>query len=143
MQAEALSTKKVLAEHLERKAYVYVRQSTFYQVENNLESQRRRYGLAEEALQLGWSRELVVVIDEDQGRSGSCANQRSGFGRLVTAVGLGEVGIVMSLEASRRRTASRALAWLSGVAWHPNESYRAAPLVVQPQIKQLAAPQWQ
>ena len=101
MQVEALGTKRVLAEHLERKAYVYVRQSTLYQVENNLESQRRQYNIAEEALQLGWSRELVVVIDEDQGRSGSCANQRSGFGRLVTAVGLGEVGIVMSLEASR------------------------------------------
>lgn len=101
MQAEALNAKKVLAEHLERKAYVYVRQSTYYQVENNLESQRRQYGLAEEALHLGWPRELVVVIDEDQGKSGSSANQRSGFGRLVTAVGLGEVGIVMSLEASR------------------------------------------
>ena len=101
MQAEALNAKKILAEHLERKAYVYVRQSTYYQVENNLESQRRQYGLAEEALQLGWPRELVVVIDEDQGKSGSSANQRSGFGRLVTAVGLGEVGIVMSLEASR------------------------------------------
>ena len=100
MEAELLST-KVRAEHLERKAYVYVRQSTYYQVENNLESQRRQYGLTEYALELGWPRERVVVVDEDQGKSGSCANSRSGFGRLVTAVGLGEVGIVMSLEASR------------------------------------------
>src|SRR3989304_3261941 len=100
MQPEALST-KVRAEHLERKAYVYVRQSTYYQVENNLESQRRQYGLTEYAFELGWPRERVVVVDEDQGKSGSCANNRSGFGRLVTAVGLGEVGIVMSLEASR------------------------------------------
>jgi len=100
MQPDSLST-KVRAEHLERKAYVYVRQSTFHQVENNLESQRRQYGLAEHAAELGWPRERVVVIDEDQGKSGSSANHRSGFGRLVTAVGLGEVGIVMSLEASR------------------------------------------
>lgn len=50
---------------------------------------------------LGWPSERVVIVDEDQGKSGSCANNRSGFGRLVTAVGLGEVGIVMSLEASR------------------------------------------
>ncbi|MBI5479570.1 MAG: recombinase family protein [Deltaproteobacteria bacterium] len=92
---------KVQAEHLERKAYVYVRQSTYYQVENNRESQRRQYNLTEYALELGWPRERVVVVDEDQGKSGSTANNRSGFGRLVTAVGLGEVGIVMSLEASR------------------------------------------
>lgn len=100
MQPETLSA-KVCAEHLERKAYVYVRQSTYYQVENHLESQRRQYNLAAHALELGWPRERVVVVDEDQGKSGSCANSRSGFGRLVTAVGLGEVGIVMSLEASR------------------------------------------
>jgi DNA invertase Pin-like site-specific DNA recombinase len=41
------------------------------------------------------------VIDEDQGKSGARAGSRHGFGRLVTAVGIGEVGIVMSLEASR------------------------------------------
>lgn len=100
METETLSV-KVRAEHLERKACVYVRQSTYYQVENNLESQRLQYGLADYAKRLGWPTERVVVIDEDQGTSGSCANHRSGFGRLVTAVGLGEVGIVMSLEASR------------------------------------------
>jgi DNA invertase Pin-like site-specific DNA recombinase len=100
MQPESLNT-KVRPEHLERKGYVYVRQSTYYQVENHLESQRRQYNLVEVAQQLGWPRERLVVIDEDQGKSGSTANQRSGFARLVTAVGLGEVGIVMSLEASR------------------------------------------
>ena len=100
MQPESLSA-KVRSEHLERKAYVYVRQSTYYQVDNHLESQRRQYNLAEVAQRLGWPRERIVVIDEDQGKSGSTANQRSGFSRLVTAVGLGEVGIVMSLEASR------------------------------------------
>lgn len=100
MPPEMLST-KVCIEHLERKAYVYVRQSTYYQVENNLESQRRQYDLTEYALELGWPHERIIVVDEDQGKSGSTANNRSGFGRLVTAVGLGEVGIVMSLEASR------------------------------------------
>lgn len=92
---------KVRADHLERKAYVYVRQSTYYQVEHHLESQQRQYAFTERAVELGWPRERVVIIDEDQGKSGSSANQRSGFGRIVTAVGLGEVGIVMSLEASR------------------------------------------
>jgi len=53
------------------------------------------------AKQLGWPAERVVVVDEDQGKSGAQANARSGFGRVVTSVGRGEVGIVMSLEASR------------------------------------------
>ena len=97
----ASTSSKIGPDHLARKAYVYVRQSTLYQVENNLESQRRQYALAERAVELGWARDRVVVIDEDQGKSGSRANNRSGFSRLVTAVGLGEVGIVMSLEASR------------------------------------------
>jgi len=92
---------KIRAEHLARKAYLYVRQSSLYQVENHLESRRRQYAFAEHAVELGWPKENVVVVDEDQGKSGSRANNRSGFGRLVTAVGLGEVGIVMSLEASR------------------------------------------
>jgi DNA invertase Pin-like site-specific DNA recombinase len=88
-------TSKIHQEHLERHAYVYVRQSSLRQVENNLESQRRQYAFAERAIELGWSSKQVVVIDEDQGKSGSRAHQRSGFGRLVTAVGSGQVGIVM------------------------------------------------
>ena len=63
MQPESLSA-KVRSEHLERKAYVYVRQSTYYQVDNHLESQRRQYNLAEVAQRLGWPRERIVVIDE-------------------------------------------------------------------------------
>lgn len=69
---------KVRAEHLERSAYVYVRQSSVYQVEHNLESQRRQYGLAKWAGELGWPEERIVVVDEDQGRSGASAGSRSG-----------------------------------------------------------------
>ena len=92
---------KIRREHLERAAFIYVRQSTFYQVEHNLGSQRRQYDLAELAVELGWSKDQVRVIDEDQGKSSSYANTRSGFGRLVASVARGEAGIVMSLEASR------------------------------------------
>jgi DNA invertase Pin-like site-specific DNA recombinase len=74
---------KITAEHLSRSAIVYVRQSTFYQVMNNLESGRRQYGLVERARQLGWSD--VQVIDEDLGRSGS-GTTRAGFEKLLTAV---------------------------------------------------------
>jgi DNA invertase Pin-like site-specific DNA recombinase len=89
---------KITAEHLSRSAIVYVRQSTFYQVMNNLESGRRQYGLVERARQLGWSD--VQVIDEDLGKSGG-GTTRAGFERLLTAICERNVGVVLSLEASR------------------------------------------
>jgi DNA invertase Pin-like site-specific DNA recombinase len=89
---------KITAEHLSRSAVVYVRQSTFYQVMNNLESGRRQYGLVERARQLGWSD--VQVIDEDLGRSGS-GTTRAGFEKLLTSICERDVGAVLSLEASR------------------------------------------
>lgn len=89
---------KITAEHLSRSAIVYVRQSTFYQVINNLESGRRQYGLVERARQLGWSD--VQVIDADLGRSGS-GTTRAGFEKLLTVVCERSVGAVLSLEASR------------------------------------------
>lgn len=92
---------KVSAEHVSRAAYLYVRQSSSYQVEHHLESKRRQYDLSRRAVELGWSSEQIVVVDEDQGKSGASAHVRPGFARMVTAVGRGEVGIVMSLEASR------------------------------------------
>src|ERR1700726_3486406 len=90
---------KVKALHLGRGAYVYVRQSTPYQVRNNLESKQRQYALEGRAQQLGFSK--VVVIDEDLGRSGSGIQERPGFGRLLASVCQGLAGAVFALEASR------------------------------------------
>jgi DNA invertase Pin-like site-specific DNA recombinase len=92
---------KVTAEHLRRDAYLYVRQSTLYQVANNTESARRQYDLRGRATALGWPAERVVVIDVDQGQSGSSATDRAGFQRLVADVSLGKAGIVLGLECSR------------------------------------------
>jgi DNA invertase Pin-like site-specific DNA recombinase len=89
---------KILTEHLARHAYVYIRQSTFDQVQHNLESQRRQYGLAERARALGWSD--VIVIDDDLGRSGGGV-YRPGFERLLAALCEGIVGAVFCIEASR------------------------------------------
>lgn len=92
-------SEKITATHLSRPAYVYVRQSTLFQVQHRLESQRLQYGLAERARELGWAQ--VEVIDEDLGCSAGGSVARQGFDRLVAAVCLGEVGAVLSLEASR------------------------------------------
>jgi excisionase family DNA binding protein len=89
---------KIAHEHLGRQAIVYIRQSTADQVSNNLESQRRQYGLADRARQLGWSD--VAVIDDDLGRSGGGV-ARPGFEKLLAAICEGRVGAVVSIEASR------------------------------------------
>ena len=92
---------KVSARHLERRAYVYVRQSSMAQVQNHRESTERQYNLRGRAVVLGWRPEQVEVIDDDQGRSGASAQGRGGFQRLVSDVALGEVGAVLGLEVSR------------------------------------------
>src|SRR5580692_6047443 len=89
---------KITAEQLERSAIVYIRQSTAYQVTNNVESGRRQYGLVERARQLGWID--VQVIDDDLGRSGGGIT-RPGFEKLLTAICERRVGAVLSIEASR------------------------------------------
>jgi DNA invertase Pin-like site-specific DNA recombinase len=94
-----MNTDKIQRSHLERAAIIYVRQSSMEQVRHNLESQSRQYELAELARQLGFTE--VIVIDEDQGRSGSGTVQRTGFLRLLDLVFQGRVGAVLALEASR------------------------------------------
>jgi DNA invertase Pin-like site-specific DNA recombinase len=89
---------KITPNHLARGAFVYVRQSTADQVNHNLESQRRQYGLVERARLLGWRD--AEVIDDDLGRSGG-GIVRPGFEKLLAAICEGRVGAVMSVEASR------------------------------------------
>jgi DNA invertase Pin-like site-specific DNA recombinase len=96
-----MSSAKIQSTHQERMAYVYVRQSTPHQVIEHRESTERQYHLRERAIGLGWSPGRVEIIDEDQGRSGSTAVHRTGFQRLVSEVGMGKVGLVLMLEASR------------------------------------------
>lgn len=92
---------KIAARHLERKAFVYVRQSSLAQIQHHRESTQRQYALRERAVTLGWRTEQVETIDEDQGQSGASADNRGGFRRLVSEVALGSVGTVLGLEVSR------------------------------------------
>src|SRR5260370_22947990 len=92
---------KVQPHHLERGAYLYIRQSSMRQVIENVESTKRQYALRGRAVALGWREDQIIVIDSDQGESGASAAWREGFQRLVTDVGMGHAGIVMGLEVSR------------------------------------------
>ena len=90
---------KITPDHLNRQAFVYVRQSTRDQLRQHHESRRRQYGLADRARKLGWS-EPVIMVDDDLGRSGG-GTARPGFERLLAAICEGRVGIVLAVEASR------------------------------------------
>ena len=97
---EVLYSPKVKPEHLARKAIVYLRQSTDKQVQQNQESQRLQYEVAERMRALGWKQ--VETIDCDLGSSAAMASaRREGFERVLSSVALGEVGIVGSREVSR------------------------------------------
>jgi DNA invertase Pin-like site-specific DNA recombinase len=101
-------SEKIRPTHLQRTAYVYVRQSSNQQVRYHPESQRRQYAFAERARALGFGQ--VVILDEDLGRSGTGLQARPGFGQLRAAVCEGHVGVVIALEASRLARNNR--------AWH-------------------------
>lgn len=90
---------KIQSHHLARAAYVYVRQSTGHQVRHHHQGRQRQYDLSARARELAFPR--VVVVDDDQGKTGSGLVERPGFDMLLSAVCRGEVGAVFALEASR------------------------------------------
>jgi DNA invertase Pin-like site-specific DNA recombinase len=91
----------ILPQHLDRTAMVYIRQSPPKQLLVHQESTRRKSQLAERAAGLGWPQPRIVVVDEDLGRSEASSQARRGFQRLVSAISLGEVGLVLVTEVSR------------------------------------------
>jgi DNA invertase Pin-like site-specific DNA recombinase len=95
------AAQKVTAKHLERGAFVYIRQSTPQQVLENTESTQRQYALRQRAVALGWTPDQIAVIDTDLGQSGASATDREGFQKLMTEVSMGRAGIVLGLEVSR------------------------------------------
>jgi DNA invertase Pin-like site-specific DNA recombinase len=92
---------KITPAHLQKKAYVYIRQSTLSQVLHHQESTQRQYALREKALSLGWCESRLRILDRDLGQSGSQSQNREDFKTLLADVSLGEVGAVLALEASR------------------------------------------
>src|SRR5215831_12451485 len=98
---DGMASSKITLRHLERLAIVYVRQSHYMQSVNHPESTRVQYSLADHAVTLGWPRERVLVIDDDQGHTATTSAGRPGFQRLVAEVGLGHVGIIVGFQMSR------------------------------------------
>src|SRR6516162_5556194 len=92
---------KILPTHRQRQGVVYLRQSSPKQVLKNCESALNQRALRGRLLELGWHKDQIVLIDDDQGQSGKQAAGREGFRRLVADVGLGKIGIIIGTEVSR------------------------------------------
>jgi DNA invertase Pin-like site-specific DNA recombinase len=97
----AARSAKVRDHHLDRKALVYIRQSSPQQVAEHKESTARQYALADVAVALGWPRDRVEIIDADQGRTGQTVEGRHGFQYILAELGLDHVGILLGQDASR------------------------------------------
>ncbi|MGA7954342.1 MAG: recombinase family protein [Gloeobacterales cyanobacterium] len=96
-----LTTELVTAHHLNRKAIIYIRQSSPHQMLSNQESLRLQYALRKQALELGWAEAQVEVIDHDLGQTGASIAHREGFKDLLAQVTLGQVGIILSYDVTR------------------------------------------
>jgi DNA invertase Pin-like site-specific DNA recombinase len=112
----ASSSSKIRQYHLDRLAIVYVRQSSLQQVHEHQESRARQYALVDHAVALGWAKERVLLIDEDQAHSATSGEQRTGFERVLAELTYEHVGIVLGLEISRLIRTSRDWLSLSEVA---------------------------
>ncbi len=87
--------------HLERSAYVYLRQSSPGQVRKNREGRQRQEGMVEHVAGLGWPRSRIILLDQDTGRSGSSQHGREDLHRLLEAIVTGKTGLVAACELSR------------------------------------------
>ena len=92
---------KIKGRHLERRALIYLRQSSPRQVRENFRSTERQYGLSEEAARLGWAPEQILTIDGDLGVSGRDTRGRDSYKELVARVCQSEVGAIFGLEVAR------------------------------------------
>ena len=93
-------TSKVRPTHTQRAAVIYVRQSNPAQVEHNRESTERQYELVQRAIDVGWRRDQITLVDDDLGVSADGIAKRAGFAQLAADVGLLKVGIVVGLRVS-------------------------------------------
>ena len=96
-----VADERLTTTHRAKLAYIYVRQSSVHQVRQHQESTELQYRLVDRAVRLGWPHERVQVIDEDLGKSGAGGVERQGFQKLIAEIGLGNAGLVISLDASR------------------------------------------
>ncbi len=101
MKNSELTHPLITPEHLRRKAMIYLRQSSLEQVEKNTGSQAFQRTQAELARAYGWPDDIIEIIEEDLGKSGSTVDRRTGWKRMLDAIAAHTVGVVFAANISR------------------------------------------
>lgn len=96
-----ITSELITPQHLNRKAIIYIRQSSPHQMLSNQESLRLQYALRQRGIDLGWSADRIEVIDCDLGQTAATMTHREGFKNLLAQVTLGEVGLILSYDVTR------------------------------------------
>jgi len=94
-------SEKIQPHHLQRLAITYGRQSSATQIRTNRESARRQRALEQRARQLGWPAERIVVLQEEQARSGSSTHGRDAYRQIAELVAKGRAGIIVAVDVAR------------------------------------------
>ncbi len=89
-----MNNPQIKAHHLEKMAYVYLRQSSPTQVKHNVESGRRQRQMADHVQQLGWPATSIHVLGGDTGRSGSTLHGREDYQVLMEAILTSQAGLI-------------------------------------------------
>ena len=87
--------------HIDRKAVIYIRQSTGHQVLTNVESRKMQHAMREHAQRLGWPDSRIEVVEADTGVSAQSTAGRDGYKNLLSEVAPGHVGLALSYESAR------------------------------------------
>ncbi len=115
-----LSQVKLTPRHLERKAVIYIRQSSPKQVRDHLDSQLTQRALVDRAQSLGWHADRIEVFDGDLGQSATGGQEREDFKALAAEVALGHVGVVFGWQVSR--LARNNAEWYQ-IIYHPQSGW--------------------
>ena len=96
-----MNDRMIKIHHLEKTAFVYLRQSSPTQVKRNLESGRRQRGMAERVKELGWPATQIELLGGDTGLSGSSLHGRDDYQVMLNGVLSGTAGLIAARELSR------------------------------------------
>ena len=123
-------SEKIQPQHLSRKAMLYVRQSSAFQVSHNLESGRLQYAMQTRLRDLGFAE--IEIVDEDLGRSAAGTVARSGFERIGHAIRANLQLPSASRHHGAARTGSAILAgrYVVGAAQRSSRCTTLAPMAM-------------
>ena len=96
-----LNSEFIQPHHRNRKAVIYIRQSSGHQVLTNVESRRLQHAMREHARGLGWDDSRIEIVETDTGTTATSTAGRDAYKDLLAQMALGQIGIVLSYDSAR------------------------------------------